>query len=1273
MLEVTGNDIAALNDEDLRSLVGRLCESELRSRGLSTSAVQWGGNQDATDGGIDVRVRIEGDAAPGGFIPRASTGFQVKKTDFTAGKIGSEMRPSGQLRESISGLVDERGAYIIASSGSNTSDSALADRRNAMQSAVADKTGHADLHLDFYDRNRLATWTRSHPGLVLWVREKVGRGLSGWRPYSSWAVSPDGVEDDYLLDDKARLHTGVTDENGVDVMQGIDRIRNILRNVRGVVRLAGLSGVGKTRLVQALFDARVGINPLDPASVCYADMNDNPSPQPAGLISNLVATQTRAIVVIDNCAPDLHRRITDLCQASDSQVSAITVEYDVQDDKPEGTDVFRFEPSSIELVSKLIARRFPTITQLDVDKIADFSGGNARIALALANTVERGESVAGLRDEELFKRLFHQRQAHDDSLLKAAQACALLFSFQGKAIIGDDAELPKIAVLVGMDAQQVFAKVAQLKQRDLVQFRSVWRAILPHAIANRLASMALREIPLELVERQFNTERLMKSFSRRLGYLHEIDEAKQLAEKWLAKDVLLANVSRLNECGLVMFDNIAPVSPEATLAAIECELSGPDPDGLVNESHRRERIGTVLRSIAYDASLFDRCVAAMIPLALAEPLDDRSHPIRGALEGMFHFLYSGTHAAIEQRAAVTDELLHSNDCGKRTLGLQLFNALLKYNHFWPDRSFEFGARVRDYGHCPSTREESAHWFATTLQLGRQFALKTDETAPVIRSMIAESLRGIWFLGTEVQRHLEAIADDIAAEGYWQEGWIAVRYLLSHLDDEVVEDTAGIDRLREFERHLRPKNLFERVHAVVLSERFGARDYAEMDDDASEPEKPLAAHVRALAAAEELGKEVGGDLAVFTALLPDLVRGNPARLFPFGKGLAIASVDHRHLWGQLTQAVAKTEEIERNVGTLCGFLNELSRIDQQLCEALLEEALTHEILGAGFPHLQSSVPITAVGADRLKRAVTLGRAELSAFRFLGWERSTDAVTAEDLQTIIVSLAKKENGYGVATVILSTRLHSNHNEKREYPSELIEAGRELLSFPDFTVRDTSLDYHLNRIADACLAGSEGSDAAQSLCERIKQGLTDRRLSAHHYGLLHQSVYELQPRIALDVFFGCAPQIDGSDGDIDHFDGPLDRRSNPVDAVPIEEVLRWCDECPAVRYPAISRAISYDTAASEGRREWTPLAMEMLNQAPDPLAVLKTFVGRFRPRSWSGSLAAIVESRLGLLNRLGALSNESLENYSMEIRPQLVQEIAKMRKWEDEHDSQRDERFE
>jgi hypothetical protein len=98
MFEVTADDVAQLSDEDLCSLVALLCEAEMRMRGLPISAVTWGGNQNAPDGGIDVRVALPAGTTIDGFVPRPQTGFQVKKPDVTASMIGPEMRPESVLR-----------------------------------------------------------------------------------------------------------------------------------------------------------------------------------------------------------------------------------------------------------------------------------------------------------------------------------------------------------------------------------------------------------------------------------------------------------------------------------------------------------------------------------------------------------------------------------------------------------------------------------------------------------------------------------------------------------------------------------------------------------------------------------------------------------------------------------------------------------------------------------------------------------------------------------------------------------------------------------------------------------------------------------------------------------------------------------------------------------------------------------------------------------------------------------------------------------------------
>ena len=91
MFEITGDDISRLSDEDLRSVIGRLCEAELRRHGQSVSHATWGGNQTAKDGGLDVRVSLPAGTVIIGFIPKPETGYQVKKPDMPRAAIIDEM------------------------------------------------------------------------------------------------------------------------------------------------------------------------------------------------------------------------------------------------------------------------------------------------------------------------------------------------------------------------------------------------------------------------------------------------------------------------------------------------------------------------------------------------------------------------------------------------------------------------------------------------------------------------------------------------------------------------------------------------------------------------------------------------------------------------------------------------------------------------------------------------------------------------------------------------------------------------------------------------------------------------------------------------------------------------------------------------------------------------------------------------------------------------------------------------------------------------------
>ena len=416
------------------------------------------------------------------------------------------------------GTRDQTGAYVIVSSKGSTSDIALRNRRDVLREALDGVANAGQLHTDFYDRTRLSTWVRRHPGLITWVKERVGRALVGWRSYGLWSGAAEGVDAEYLLDDKLGLHLGSHRHARAIGGPRHRRSRDEVAQAGKIVRLVGLSGVGNSRLVQALFDSRIGSRPLPPSLAVYTNLSDNPDPQPTGLASDLIANRTRAVLIVDNCPPDLHRRLSDLCSGPTSTVSVITVEYDVRDDQPENTHVVTLGTASPELIEKLVRRRYPHVSEVDARSIAEASGGNAGLlSPSPRRSSARTQSLA-CRTTSFFSGSSSSgkiRTMPCSSRPKRARS----FTPSKARLGGGSVRAPASGPPGRSSCRGDLPSCRRLLRRDLAQQRGVWRAVLPHAIANRLAARALEDTPYDLIDEQLiagGTERLARSFSRRL-------------------------------------------------------------------------------------------------------------------------------------------------------------------------------------------------------------------------------------------------------------------------------------------------------------------------------------------------------------------------------------------------------------------------------------------------------------------------------------------------------------------------------------------------------------------------------------------------------------------------------------------------------------------------------------------------------------------------------------------------------------------------------------
>ncbi len=193
----------------------------------------------------------------------------------------------------------------------------------------------------------------------------------------------------------------------------------------------------------------------------------------------------------------------------------------------------------------------------------------------------------------MFKRLFQQRHANDRDLLQAAEACALVYSFDSETSDGEEAEWPLLATLVEQSPQTLHRHIAELQRRKLMQKRGKWRAIMPQALALHLARQGLENIPVSILRAIMDQQapiRLRRSFARRLGHLHDNETAQQIVTGWLQPGGMLGDIGAFagSSDSWAMVESIAPVCPAQTLDAIQRAMDHYGDEVFFGHEFRRE-------------------------------------------------------------------------------------------------------------------------------------------------------------------------------------------------------------------------------------------------------------------------------------------------------------------------------------------------------------------------------------------------------------------------------------------------------------------------------------------------------------------------------------------------------------------------------------------------------------------------------------------------------------------------------------------------------------
>ena len=268
-----------------------------------------------SDGGEDGRVQWQGGVEQTNFFPSRFCVFQSKARNVTDTTVENELLEKGKgpgrrLNPAILEVLERNGAYVLFCSHPFTGQK-IARLQRAMAASIRRRKRKPQdaAALEVYDANKIATWVNEHPAVALGVIEhRRRRALSGFHSFRAWGRSSEIAKVPWVSEAAAARYTingeiPVASGKAAAAMDFSDAARALLAHIEGreaVVRIAGPSGFGKSRLAYELFNLKNELgDEVCRDEIVYADVNAASEQRVLALALEIADAGFAVILIVD--------------------------------------------------------------------------------------------------------------------------------------------------------------------------------------------------------------------------------------------------------------------------------------------------------------------------------------------------------------------------------------------------------------------------------------------------------------------------------------------------------------------------------------------------------------------------------------------------------------------------------------------------------------------------------------------------------------------------------------------------------------------------------------------------------------------------------------------------------------------------------------------------------------------------------------------------------------------------------------------------------------
>lgn len=1212
--DVTSEHVSALDPRDFSTLVRKLLSAEAQEYGLPQDGIHVSSEISAPDGGEDARIEWSGEPPRTFFLPNRLCVFQLKTGAVSPAKAESEILDSGNhVKPRIRAALEKGGSYLILCSKAYTKEG-IEEREDRIREKLRQHdilTG--EKHIQFRDSGQITSWVNSHPSVALWLLRKTHPGLASpfFENWNHWFRREEHFGSRWVDDPR---------------LPGFrDRLRAIVKVPKGVARVVGPAGTGKSRLVLEALDPteteRVsGVRLSD--LVLYAVESEAGPHKIKEYARNLANSGKRTVLVVDGCSEETRIGLTNIAKHSDSGLSLVTISNEISRDAEESENTLLVKGAGYSLVEEIVKSVNPNILEWDRRRIVEFSGESITCARIIAGSWDRKGLTASEDNQPLVRKfLGHDKQEEFTSALKVARLISAFDMVAVEASYGD--ELKDVTSLGDSVSTQSFRRVvSDLSRRRVIQKSGGFAMLRPKHIAVDLAEEQWeewsREQWREILVGSLNW-RLRIRAARQLAFLDTRPVAGRVVRYicgdrnfWSSPENLAGSSSILSP--------LAEIDPRCVVDLLEYVLRAGSRTQAQNitGNTRRDLVNTLAR-IAFVKDTFEDAARLLFRLACHEN-ENIINSATGQFISLFPIRGAATETGPEKRLQVIKDLADECSSNPDTCLSIVVKALLEGAK---TSSFRRDVGPEIHGSRPSLRSWEAETTGEEWKYIKECAARLAKLAKEPDSAGEQARAG---LGRYLLNYvLDGLIEDVESWTYevkknhpcWPEALNSFGILLQHKKEKL--SPVVTEKVKTLVSALGPRSLDDRIQFFLMK-----MPYVYLEDGTT----AVDSYDQRCRELESLVGELLEHGDRLEGLVLELCGSQHSMAQLFGYYLAKQAQDPLCWEKQVMEAFVSVPVNERSLDLLTGYMSGIKERDPERFREFKQQALKSPVLAPVLPGLSRSTGISSEDVGIMIEALEVGL--ITHKEMIEWKygEALSKLRPEEVVPLFDLMLKKEAPllFEVAIDLMFFYSYGREERLEHLRSQLLLAA----GYPSAKKEDAydqSCAYKYESLMDWIISkGNKDADAREVAITIVRQ-LADEDLTYDGKKMIAQILSGLLLNFAEIAWplIGEAIKENGLKrwklASILRDEPFAGGKPSPILSVPEDILFGWCYANPETGPAFLATAFPVLAERSEetGPEQFHPTIKRLLDEFGESENVLGALAGNIHSFSGWGSEAS------------------------------------------------------